>query len=285
MNPHYRISVSSMVVKKKFPLGDPIWKQFNSSFVNTEMETGEIIQAVYDGRPVTTWHANGWRTGKNYLCGQHLGLDFDHGTTLTQLFADPFILHYCAFIYTTLSHTEENPRLRAFFVLDEPIMQARNYGLAASALLWLFGEADRQCRDAVRFWYGSPGCQFEYLDNILPLEKVRRLIENYQETGQHERKKADRSTYLPPPSQQEVMEALRCIPPWGIEYDEWLSVLMAIHNQFGEEGYGLAQAWGDGKGDEIERKWKGFKLEGNTAGMITIGTLFAIAKRFGWRKG
>ena len=157
------------------------------------LETGEIIQSVYDGHPLTTWHSNGWRDGKNYISGQHLGLDFVLGATMVQLCADKFISKYGAFVYTTMSHTEESPHLRAFFVLDAPIMQAKNYSLAASALLWMFGTADRQCKDAVRFWYGSPGCQFEYFDNVLPLDVVKHLITNYLETGANEHKKAIRS--------------------------------------------------------------------------------------------
>jgi hypothetical protein len=59
---------------------------------------------------------------------------------------------------------------------------------------------------------------------------------------------------------------------------------MAIHAAFGEDGYSLAQNWGDGKGNEIELKWRSFKPGGNTAGAVTIATVFGIAKKFGWRK-
>jgi hypothetical protein len=161
-------------------------------------------------------------------------------------------------------------------------MQSSNYVLAVSALLWLYGTADRQCNDAVRFWYGSPGCQFEYLDNVLPLEKLKEIICKYQESGQRElhRMKYD---YHAPTSQQEVERALKMIPPWQIEYDEWVGVLMAIHAEFGDGGYSLAESWGDGKQGEVDQKWKSFKSDGAT-GSITIATLFGIAKRFGWKK-
>jgi hypothetical protein len=284
MNPRFKIAVSRMSFEKKIPPGDPIWPKFNASFDNVELESGEIVQAIYDGFPVTTCHGNKWRISTNYQAGQHLGLDFDHGgTTLAKLMQDKFVAKYASFIYTTMSHSEEAPRCRAMFLLDQPIMQAKNYTMAASALLWMYGEADRACKDAVRFWFGSPNCRFEYLDNVLPLEVVKHLMTNYIETGQTERKKQT-NDYHAPASQEEVSDALKSISPWQIDYLEWVSILMAIHSQFGDAGLGLAESWGDGKGDEIERKFKSFKEAGNTSGAVTIATVFGIAKRFGWRK-
>ncbi|MFZ9393890.1 MAG: hypothetical protein ACO28P_08045, partial [Ilumatobacteraceae bacterium] len=80
--------------------------------------------------------------------------------------------------------------------------------LAASALLWLFGTADRQCKDAVRFFYGSPGCRVEMVNNILPLEVIQHLIAQYLETGQKERRNQN-GQYHAPASQQEVADALK----------------------------------------------------------------------------
>jgi hypothetical protein len=113
---------------------------------------------------------------------------------------------------------------------------------------------------------------------------VKKLIADYQDTGGQEKHKAVQPGYRVPPTQQEVSEALKFIPPWQIDYLEWVQVLMGLHAEFGEGGYQLAESWGDGKGDEIERKWKSFKSSGNTQGTVTIGTVFAVAKRFGWRK-
>jgi hypothetical protein len=68
-----------------------------------------------------------------------------------------------------------------------------------------------------------------------------------------------------------------------VDYDEWVSVLMAIHSQFGDDGYSLAEMWADGKQGEIDQKWKSFHQTGNVSGAVTIATVFGIAKRFGWR--
>lgn len=281
------IAVSKYACFKKIPPGASVWSKFNASFENKDLSTTEIMDVIYKGYPVTTQHKNAWRTSENYLCGQHLALDFDSEdtqSTIPFLMKDKFIQRYGAFIHTTISHTPEKPRARVFFVLDQPIMQAKNYTAAAAALLWLFGTADRQCKDAVRFFYGAPNCTMEMIGNILDLETVKKLIANYQETGQIEKHQASKKEYLVPPSQQEVAEALNFIPPWGIDYDEWVQVLMGIHSAFGQEGYQLAENWADGKQGEVKQKWQSFHEAGNTTGQITVATVFGIAKKYGWKK-
>ena len=282
-----RIAVSRFELTAKIPPGDPFWPRFNASFQNVDYDTNEIMDAIYAGVPVTTWHKDNWRTSANYICGQHLALDFDsenETATIPYLAKDKFISKYGAFIHTTISHKPEAPRARVFFLLDTPIMQAKNYTLAAAALLWLYGTADRQCKDAVRFFYGAPDCTMHRIGNVLPLDVVKKLIGNYQESGQTEKRHATRRDYIAPPSQQEVADALRFIPAWGIDYDEWVQVLMGIHAAFGEDGRALADSWADGKPGEVAQKWNSFHTTGNVAGAVTVATVFGIAKKYGWRK-
>jgi len=284
----YKIAVSTFpLYGEKLLPGDPRWKMFNASFNNLELPTPGIMNAVYNGFAITTHHKNQWRTGENYLLGQHIGLDFDtedERSTISHLAKDKFIQKYAAFIHTTTSHTPEKPRARVIFTLDVPIVQAKNYAMTARALLWLFGTADRQCKDPVRFFYGASQCQFELINQVLPLEMVKKLITRYQESGETEKRRAAHNNYLPPSTQLEVADALKHINPWGIDYDEWVSVLMAIHAEFGDSGYQLAESWADGKDGEVRNKWRSFKHDGNTSGRVGLGTLFSIAKRNGYER-
>lgn len=196
-DPTYRIAVSTWALDRKLAPGAPEWSAFNASFTNSELTPYNFAQSIWDGHPFTTWHANNWRTSANYVCGQHLGLDFDAGdqtSTLPALLDNPFIHRHANILYTTPSHTPEAPRARVVFLLDTPIMQATNYALAAAALLWLFGTADRACRDASRFWYGSMRCEMEMFDNVLSLATVKHIIAQYQASGKREmRRQVDRA--------------------------------------------------------------------------------------------
>lgn len=283
----YKIAISKIKLNQKLLPGDPMWHSFNASFKNLDIQSSDIAHAIYNGHAITTHHKDNWRATHNYLCGQHIGLDFDSedkNSTLAHLSQDRFVSKYAALVHTTISHTDDTPRARVLFLLDQPIAQAKNYGLAASALLWLFGTADRQCKDAVRFFYGAPGCRINYLDNVLPLEIVKKIISNYTETGQNEKKQSIKKDYLPSATQQEAAEALQKIDPWKVDYDEWVTILMALHSQFGDGGYSLAESWAQGKRGEVAQKWRSFHQSGNGAGMVTIASLFGIAKRFGWSR-
>lgn len=286
MDDTYRIAVSSYALDHKIPPGDTFWPTFNASFDNRNLSRLDLIEAIYTGHPITTWHRNHWRAGNNYECGQAIGLDFDtedERARLPVLAADKFIARHGALIHTTTSHTPAKPRARVMFLLDTPIFQATNYALAAQALLWLFGAADRQCKDPVRFWYGARGCDVEYFENVLPLATIKHLIAQYQESGQRERQRHT-GEWAATADQNEVADALRLIPAWGIDYDEWVQVLMGIHAGFGDAGLSLAETWADGLPNEVARKWASFKANGNYAGAVTVATVFGIAKRFGWRK-
>jgi len=278
----FKVAVSKYSLSGKIPPCDPVWPRFNASFSNLDISEGQLIDKIYMGQPITTWHKDQWRSSENYLCGQYIGLDFDSGdacSSLAALAKDKFISRYASFLYTTMSHSPEAPRSRAIFLLDKPIMQAKNYTTAVTALLWIFGTADRQCKDAVRFFYGSKSCDVEYIGNVLPLTTVQEVIKKYQESGQAEKKRQAKTFTDTPPCQQEVADALAVIPAWGINYDEWLQVLMGIHSAFGEDGLELAERWADGAPNEVEQKWKSFRHSG-----VTVASIFGIAKNFGWKK-
>lgn len=274
----------------KIPPGDERWREFNGSFVNQEATQLGIAGKLYDGHPITTWHEPQWRKSDNYKYGQHIGLDFDTGdkrSAIAHLMKEPFVTKYGAIIYTTPSHTPDKPRTRAIFLLDTPIHQAKNYVLATTALLWVFGSADRQCKDPARFFYGGkPGaCEMEWLSHELPLDVVKDLIARYQQSGARERKRVGLKYQPGNADEQDIMNALKVIDPWGITYDQWLAVLMGIHSEMpGDRGLALAEQWADGRNGEVEDKWRGFRQLGNTQGRVSVGTLFALAKERGWER-
>lgn len=190
---YYRIAFSTLGLTGKLRPGDPLWGKLNGSFENLELSPPAIAWLIDEGRAFTTWHKDNWRTSANYLCGQHIGVDFDT-RGVESVLADPFVQAYAAIVYATPSSTPDNPRCRALFLLDTPIMQAANYVRAATALLRLFGSvADQACKDAARSWWGSLDSLPTRLDNELPLVVVRQLIATFDATH----KPAPRREYTP----------------------------------------------------------------------------------------
>lgn len=82
--------------------------------------------------------------------------------------------------------------------------------------------------------------------------------------------------------------ALRVMPCREVSYDKWLKVGMALHwgEAYGcvEDGLELWRAWSATdparyKDGECAAKWRGFDAEGG----LTLGSLFWLAKRYGWK--
>ncbi|MCP5016942.1 MAG: hypothetical protein GY938_16990 [Ketobacter sp.] len=283
----YKISVGPQL-PGKIPAGSPYWGKFNGLFDNQNLTMPQLTTSIYTGCPITTWHSNQWRDRKNYICGQHLAVDFDtedKRSEIKTLLSDPFVNKYASIIHTTPSHTIDAPRARVVFLLDAPIMQAKNYALAAASLLWLFSAADRQCKDPARFFYGAGvGAEIEVLPGILPLSTIRDMIKRYQHTGMQQKRTVTKYAARNA-DEQEVQDALKHINPWGIDYDIWIAILMAIHSEFpGGNGLAMAEAWGQGSEHEVERKWRSFDAGGNGGGKVGMGTLFGLAMERGYKK-
>lgn len=274
----FRIAFSLDSLSGKLAPGDPYWREFNGSFKNFELSAPAISCMIDDGHAFTTWHANGWRDSKNYLCGQHLGIDFD-SASVSQVLADPFVQRYGSIVYATPSSTPEAPRSRAVFLLDAPIMQAVNYVAAASALIAVFGgHADRQCKDAARFFYGSVGSMPTRLDNVLPLRVVRDIIAKHA-TIQAMQHRPRPSQYTPHTADAAEAQRLldRLAPARADDYNDWITVGMAL-STLGAEGLSLWESWSSRSAKhhegECERKWRSFDGSG-----VTIGTLVHMAQQ------
>lgn len=84
--------------------------------------------------------------------------------------------------------------------------------------------------------------------------------------------------------EKNIISALNAIDPSGLDYQEWLSVGMALHT----EGFG-PEVWDEwSRNDkryhsgECERKWAGFR---GSANPVTAGTIVKLATDRGWRPG
>lgn len=87
---------------------------------------------------------------------------------------------------------------------------------------------------------------------------------------------------IPPP--EAIRELLRHIPPQGDYRDDWLRVLAAVHSVYpGPEGVALCEEWSRGRPGEIERKFASFGCYRGERGPATLGTLYFLAQRHGWR--
>jgi hypothetical protein len=87
---------------------------------------------------------------RHFQSAQHIALDFDTGDerSIFQYLLDiPSISGYGAFLYTTLSHSDESPKCRVVFITDAPFTSPDNYRLAKRALMAKFPWSDASVND------------------------------------------------------------------------------------------------------------------------------------------
>ena len=257
------------------------WRRLNGSYKNQRMEASALAAAIFAGHCFTTWHSNQWRHSKNYLAGQHIGIDFDAGMSIAALEADPLVTKWGGVLYTTHSHTPEMPRTRVVFLLDTPIQQADNYAKATQALLWLFATADPAGSDPCRNWYGCPPRRgtIKLLPNVMPLPLLQEIVASWTKTGELARQAiAQRQTRTWHTDHAMLEAALKVIDPMVLSYKDWFKAIVAIKSVFpGQDGLDLADQWARGYEGEIADKWDGIHRTD-----VSVGWIYTVAGERGF---
>ncbi|MCA9180767.1 MAG: hypothetical protein KDA51_04920 [Planctomycetales bacterium] len=207
----YKVGISTLALAGKLPQGDPRWAALNDSFENRELEAIEFIDAIYQGHSYTAWF-NGRRKADNFQCAQHIAVDLDtkdERSTLNTVERNYFFRMYGSIIHETPSHTDDAPKCRAIFLLDNPIQTAAGYRMALETVYQFFDGADIACIDPARFFYGNAILQHRpqgiyFTDNVLPLAELRRyarqmlLVQKQQMEAEQRRHQQQQRTATQP---------------------------------------------------------------------------------------
>ncbi|MCB0106336.1 MAG: bifunctional DNA primase/polymerase [Caldilineaceae bacterium] len=113
---------------------------------------------------------------------------------------------------------------------------------------------------------------------MLPVPaKLKALLDGIMADRKATAERAKENALLITPELETVSDALSHIPA-QLSYQEWVSVLMAVHSAYPDDrGVTLCEAWSPGYDGEIAAKFKSFNSNG-----VTIGTLAYMAKQHGW---
>lgn len=282
--------------------------------VRWNVEQGHALNAgLYGGK---------WRSKSNVIGSQWILLDIDNSDverdengkavkdqdgktikvyrrdlTLEEAIAHPFVKQHCALIYTTASHRPDWHKFRMVFLLPELVEDIDVYESMVRLLMGHFPH-DPSCKDASRVFYGSTQATFPLInpDACLPSDwqdQARAIAaKEKQERAEREQLLALKRQQFKQIAAEEgwntdqlIQQALSYIPPrqpGSNNYDECRQVLMALVDHYGTtEAEIIAEGWSPSiKGTtwNICQKIKSFRRSG-----VTIGTLFHIAKQYGFR--
>ncbi len=221
---------------------------------------------------------------------------FKHQLTISEALEHDFVKQHCALIYTTASHTPEWEKFRLIFVLPEYVEGADTVEAAIKFLLEQFPH-DPACKDASRVFYGNTKAEFPLINTAatLPEDWIARAAQaaedKKQETEQRLKEWEDNiARYREYSSEQGwnidnlAIEALSYIPPrcpGSGNYKECTDVAMAVTSHFGAVSAEIIlEKWSPsipGSSWDIGKKIRSYKGNG-----IGIGTLFHIAKQYGF---
>jgi Primase C terminal 2 (PriCT-2) len=299
------------------------FKKLAANFIDVFGTLADVQQHIKAGHAICAGLLGGkWRSKANVIGSHWLLLDIDNSDvardpdgkpildengnsikvydrqlTIESALAHPFIKKHCALIYTTASHKPEWHKFRLVFLLPEYVQGADTVEACTRFLMKQLPH-DPACKDASRVFYGNTEAEFPLVnpEATLPAEWISEAIaiaqierEEYQLRIQEieSRRKEWREISLTEGwnIDQLIQNALSFIPPrtpGSGNYDECRQVLMALVNHYGaSEAEIIAEQWSPSiKGDtwNIHAKIRSFRRSG-----ITIGTLFHIAKQYGFR--
>ena len=159
----FEVGINPQWPGEKLPKGDSRWGEHTSNFsLETHTLNSFSVRVAGDGCSFAPVMKGNYRDGANFISAQHLVLDDDRETlesSLEALAGDSFIRDHAAVLYETPTSTQERPRSRVVFILDDPITDSEHYRLAQESLLSKFGETDPSVKDAARFFYGRPNAR------------------------------------------------------------------------------------------------------------------------------
>ncbi|MFW9263536.1 PriCT-2 domain-containing protein [Nostoc sp. CALU 546] len=299
------------------------FKKLAGNFIDVEGTLADVQHHIKAGHAICAGLLGGkWRSKANIIGSQWLLLDidnsniardaydkpikdengnsikiYDHQLTIEEALAHPFIKKHCALIYTTASHKPEWHKFRLVFLLPEYVQGADTVEACTRFLMQQLPH-DPACKDASRVFYGSTEAEFPLVnpEATLPAEWISEAVAiaqqeriEYQQRIQEieSRRKEWREISLAEgwDIDQLIQNALSFIPPrtpGSGNYDECRQVLMALVNHYGPtDAEIIAEQWSPSiKGStwNIRAKIRSFRRGG-----ISIGTLFHIAKQYGFR--
>jgi Primase C terminal 2 (PriCT-2) len=223
---------------------------------------------------------------------------YQHQLNLDEAIEHPFIKQYCALIYTTASHQPGWDKFRLVFVLPEYVQGAETVEVLTRYLMKHLPH-DPACKDASRVFYGNSQATFPLIQPHvrLPQSWIDEAVTTaYQEKIEYEKRIAEitiRRVQFQERAEANnwdidklIQQALTYIPtrsPGSNNYNECLNVLMALTSHYGAvDAEIIGEQWSPsikGTSWNIRDKIRSFRSRSG----ISIGTLFHIAKQYGFR--
>lgn len=171
-NPTYPISINTGIVDKP---DKPARVDLAKCWQPIGITPKALAEVILRGNAIAPQYKDDYRKTANFIQSGFLAADVDRDMTLEQAKDHAFVQHHANLIHTTASHTADKHRFRIIFLLDEPIMSARDWADAQLGLALEIG-SDRAVSDGARLFFGNTGALIFRIGRTTPASVVARLI-------------------------------------------------------------------------------------------------------------
>ncbi len=273
-------------------------KSFNrnadiSMWKNVELSTEELKHNLADGFafcPVVWKDPAAGRSEDNYSTNQILAIDIDNDISINgqkrkkldeegyfsfdDACNDRMIRQNSVMIYTTSSHTDDHNRFRIIFSFNKSQSSKVFYQDTLRMLIRKY-DADPNCSDIVRLFYGSSNGKFRIFNNIMSKDFLEMLKHSDRFEKRNSAEYTKKSGRLIDPAQ--IEDILNTIPP-NPGYDVWLKILSGIGNHLEDDEITteLIDNWSPDKNQGTNYKVK------HRLRKIGIGTVIYYARMYGY---
>lgn len=220
----YAVSTNADVVDKpdKSALGASV-----KNWQKLELTEQGFADAIQRGVAIAPQYRDGQRKTKNFECAGFLAADVDRDLSLNDAREHALVKHHAALIHTTASHTPERHRFRIVFLLDEPVLLARDWADAELGLALGVG-SDQAVSDGARMFFGNTRATVFRISRTMSAKVVADLIERGRD-ARRSRSLID-GRALPVDSARRIAgaELVRCADGQQVRMDE-IGVGLSVH--------------------------------------------------------
>lgn len=295
MTQNYRISINRIALIEK-PDDQFPWSTYMQRFEAEDLEPLEFLDRIGKGfgfAPV--FGGDGRPTIANFLSAQYIAVDMDTEdarSAMGTLMWHPLVSAHGAIIYPTHSHTDDKPRHRVVFLLDEPIDRADHYRMACTAVTALFDGADPSGCNPNKTWManGKIGADnlWSWVHYGPPFALSRQDLRLY--VHQHQARQPQRQQPAQVPSRpyrsgermdlNELFARLSRIDSYSLSYDDWVRLGAAVAHSYGDPAFILFKQWSDqpGKTPLTRSKWHSLAQDAAGGKSAGYGTLIHLLK-------
>lgn len=210
----YKIGINKFSLKKKLKHGEPFYAEHQSSFEHCELEMIDIANAIYTGHAYGPWFVDNTRSKDNFICSQFVGVDIEdigENGLIDNVKKLEFVRMYASILHTTFSHTQEAPRCRVIFLLDQPVDKIEKYEAIQTFINAQFPGHDKSCVEGSRTFFSPPNCDISFVGQVLPIQELRMHYRRWAATQPKPK------PVKPPKINEPVEQAAKRIVDWAVD--------------------------------------------------------------------